>query len=298
MSYPSLAQRAATPARSGGAAAVRGVDGPLPQILVAASGATRCGTTLASALVAVTASALGRNVLLVDATQSGGMLPLLGAPASPPFAAVSPTLTAAAADVAALVPLFEAGPVSTGDAVLVDAGARLGNVLGALAAALAAGVTPGLLVVTGTEAAQLAAAYALIKIAAERGLSAATEVVIVGGDEAEARDAFALLTAGVRRFLDRPLALAAHVPEDPSLAVALSAGMSVHDAAAGSPAAAALTDLAGRWAASAPAPAAGAPNESARAARTSRPQPAASPPRRPAVPGLSGPLAFAAAPAR
>ncbi|HEY0776404.1 MAG TPA: hypothetical protein VGD56_00420 [Gemmatirosa sp.] len=297
MSYPAPAQRAASSARSGGVRVARGGDA-LPRVLIAASGATRCGTTVASALVAATASALGREVLVVDASQSGAMLPLLGAPASAPFAAVSPTLTVAAADVAALVPLLEAPPVSTGDAVLVDAGARLGNVLGALAAALAAGITPGLLVVTGTEAAQLAAAYALIKIAAERGLTAATEVVIVGGDEAEARDAFALLTAGVRRFLDRPLALAAHVPEDPSLAVALSAGMSVHDAAAGSPAAHALADLAGRWATSGHAPAATAVAPNAVAALEPRPRPVAAPPRRPAVPGLTGPLAFAAAPAR
>ena len=318
MSYPPSAQRAASTARSGGAAPVRGGDGPLPQILVAASGATRSGTTLASAILAATTSLHNRDVLLIDATQSGAMRPLLGVPAASAFASVSPSLTVAETSVAALVPLFEAPPVATGDAVLVDAGARLGNVLGVLAAALAAGLTPGLLVVTGTDATQLAAAYALIKIAAERGLTTATEVVIVGGDDAEARDAFALLTAGVRRFLDRPLALAAHVPEDPSLAVALAAGMSIHDAAAGSPAAAALAELAGRWAASDHTPAAtaappialpvaatpsasvpSAASPSSPVARGVRPQPAlAASLRRPAVPGLTGSLAFAAAPAR
>ncbi|GJG86568.1 hypothetical protein tb265_17490 [Gemmatimonadetes bacterium T265] len=285
----------------GGTARTRTGDEPLPSVLVAASGASRCGTTLASAILAVAASSLGRDVLLVDATRSGTLLPLVGAHDA--AAAVSPTLTAAAADVSALFPLLEAPPAAAGAAVLVDAGARLGTVLGALAAALAAGLAPGLLVVTGTDAAQLAAAYALIKVAAERGLTTATEVVVVGGDAAEARDAFALLTAGVRRFLDRPLALAAHVPEDPSLAVALAAGMSVHDAAAGSPAAAALAALAERWAgAPAAAPvtdAAAAPSRHApTTARAAAPRPAAPATRRPAVPGLSGPLAFAAAPAR
>ena len=298
MSYPPAAPRSVTSAATqGGGAGARAGHDPLPQVLVAASGASRCGTTLSSAILAVAASALGRDVLLVDASSSGALLPLLGVHGAT-FAAVSPTLTAAEAGVAALVPLFEAPPVSTGDAVLVDAGARLGNVLGALAAALAAGLAPGLLVVTGTEAAQLAAAYALIKVAAERGLAAATEVVIVGGDATEARDAFALLTAGVRRFLDRPLALAAHVPEDPSLAVALAAGMSVHDAAAGSPAVAALNALAGRWAVAASPPVA-SPDAAARSVRAAGARLAAAPaPRRPAVPGLTGPLAFAAAPAR
>lgn len=300
MSYlPAAHRTASSAALPGGLAGVRGREEPLPQILVAASGASRCGTTLSSAIIAVTSSSLGRDVLLVDASQSGALLPLLGVPTRP-FAAVSPTLTVAEANVAGLVPLLESPPVSAGHAVLIDAGARLGNVLGALAAALAAGLTPGLLVVTGTEAAQLAAAYALVKVAAERGLTAATEIVVVGGDPAEARDAFALLTAGVRRFLDRPLTLAAHVPEDPSLAVALAAGMSVHDAAAGSPAVAALAALAGRWAAATPVPAPVLPpNALAAVAPSVSPRVgAAPPPRRPAVPGLTGPLAFAAAPAR
>ena len=284
--------RNASAAVSGGLAVAREGDaGPVPQILVAASGAARCGTTLSAAILAVTASALGRDVLLVDTCPGGTVLPLLGAPTATNFAAIGPTLRAAAAGVAALVPLLEATTISGSDAVLVDAGSRLGNVLGALAAARAAGRSPGLLVITGTDAAQLAAAYALIKVAAERGLTDATEVVIVGGDEQEAHDAFVLLTAGVRRFLDRPLLLAAHVPEDPSLAVALAAGMSVHDAAAGSPAAAALAPLAARWAASAPTPI-------AVPAIPAVSRPGTPPPRRPAVPGLSGSLAFAAAPAR
>lgn len=285
--------RVASTAVAGGLAVARqGSAAPLPQVLVAASGAARCGTTLSAAILAVTASALGRDVLLIDTCPGGAMLPLLGAPAASTFAAVGPTLRAAAAGVASLVPLLESSPVAAGDAVLVDAGSRLGNVLGALAAALAAGITPGLLVVTGTDTAQLAAAYALIKVAAERGLTTLTEVIIVGGEETEARDAFALLTAGVRYFLDRPLLLAAHVPEDPSLAVALAAGMSVHDAATGSPAVAALDPLATRWAASAPAVAAVPALAAAPRA------PGAPPSRRPAVPGLTGSLAFAAAPAR
>lgn len=270
----------------------RGEEPPLPQLLIVASGASRSGTSLTSAILAASTSALGRDLLLIDACQSGTLLPMLGAQSS--FVAVSPTLTVAEVGVAALVPLFEAPPVSTGDAVLVDAGARLGTVLGALAAALAVGHAPGLLVVTGTDASQIAAAYALIKVAAERGLTTTAEVVIVGGDAIEARDAFALLTAGVRRFLDRPLVFAAHVPEDPSLALALSAGMPVHDAATGSPAALALASLATRWAASSVSTSPSAPVPPPNPGRPA----AAVPARRPAVPGLSGSLAYAAAPAR
>lgn len=285
MSYPPATPRAA------------GSLEPLPRVLVVASGASRCGTTVASALLAATAAAAGRRLVAVDATESGALRPLLGAalgpaaaPDHPPTSGADPLGAAPVvldAPASALLPLFEAAPVVAGAAVLVDAGARLGPVLGALAAALAADLAAGLLVVTGTAPAQLAAAYALVKVAAQRKLAPAIEVVIVGGTAAEAADAFALLAGGARRFLDRPLALAAHVPEDPSLAVAFAAGMSVHDAAAGSPAAAALAPLAERWAAS--------PRSAAAPSAAAPPRPT---PRRPAVPGLSGPLAFAAAPAR
>jgi MinD-like ATPase involved in chromosome partitioning or flagellar assembly len=128
---------------------------------------------------------------------------------------------------------------------LIDAGAELAAVRDALAR------NPGalLLVVTGTGPASLAAAFALVKAtAADRA-----EIIVVGGDSAEAAAAHARLDEGARHFLGRPLPLAAAVPEDPSLAVALAAGMPVHEAAAGSPAAAALHALAER-AALAPAP--------------------------------------------
>jgi MinD-like ATPase involved in chromosome partitioning or flagellar assembly len=216
-------------------------------------------------MLAVSAAALGRRVHLVDAASAGDVgaqAALLGvAPAAlaAGVAPVSATLTLAhlaAGDTLALAgALGEAR--SAADLVVVDAGSRLESVRAVLDAALATAPATGtaarnpaalLLVVTGSDALALAAAYAWIKACAGDGApgAVAAEVVVVGGDPAAAAAACAHLDEAARHFLARPVRLAAAVPDDPSLAVALGAGMSVHDAAAGSPAAAALHALAER----------------------------------------------------
>jgi hypothetical protein len=233
----------------------------------------------------VSAAALGRHVHLVDAA-GGAQLPLLGvapellaadapAPVSATLAltAVPTSHDTAVGDPATLAAALQSAPAA--DLVVVDAGARLDGVQAALAVARGIPGPPGarnpdplLLVATGTEAPALASAYALVKACA----AGPAEVLVVGADPAAAAAAFAHLDEGARHFLARPLRLAAVVPDDPSLAVALAAGMSVHDAAAGSPAAAALHAVAERAPASAAAPV--------------RPHPSPAPPR---------PAAFAAA---
>lgn len=244
-------------------------------------------------MLAVSAAALGRAVRLVDAATSDAargdaQAALLGVvPATlAPGTAVPVSATLALAHVAPGDAPALAGAVAdaraASDLVIVDAGSRLAGVEAALAGAcLAAAGEPAaawggarnpaalLLVVTGTDAPALAAAYALVKVCASGaspgGIShgdVAAEVLVAGVDAAQAAAAAAHLDEGTRHFLARPLRLAAAVPDDPSLAVALGAGMTVHDAAAGSPAAAALHALAER---------AGAAHD--------RMQPAAAPPR-------------------
>lgn len=241
-------------------------------------------------MLAVSAAALGRAVCLVDATAGDVQAALLGvAPAAltagvaVPVSATLALAQVAPGDAPALA-VTVADARAASDLVIVDAGSRLAGVDAALAAAClaAAGEPAGawggarnlaalLLVVTGTDAPALAAAYALVKACASGALhgdarrgDVAAEVLVAGADAAQAAAASAQLDEGTRHFLARPLHLAGAVPDDPSLALALGAGMTVHDAAAGSPAAAALHALAERaGAARAGAARAGAASRSA-----------------------------------
>ena len=193
------------------------------------------------------------------APAAGGALPgVVVVAGSTRGAGTSTTAAVLAASAAALGRAARVEPATHGDEApadqasgalaLVDAGAELA----AVRAALGRNPDALLLVVSGTAPAALAAAFALVKATAP----APAELVLVGGDASAAAAAHARLDEGARRFLGRPLRLAAAVPEDPSLAVALAAGMPVHDAAAGSPAAAALHALAERAVAfAAPVPA-------------------------------------------
>lgn len=228
------------------------VAGALPRVLVMAGSTARAGTSVTAAILAASAAALGHTVCLLDAAD-GAQRALLGIPAladRPPGEPVhlSTTLSVATSSPETLAPTLATARAAA-DVVVVDAGSRLATVRGALdAAALAPGgarnPAAALLVVTSADPAALAAAYALVKSLAAPDLP--VETVVIGADPLAAAAAFAHLDAGARQFLARPLRLAAAVPADPSLAVALGAGMTVHDAATGSPAAAALHPLAER----------------------------------------------------
>jgi hypothetical protein len=145
------------------------------------------------------------------------------------------------------------------DLVIVDGGSRLDTVSACLEAAAPAGDAGSaggadngrnarvrLLVVTGADPIGLAASYALVKAAGQRAPLVETLVLANRLDEEAAAHAFAQLDAGARHFLERPLALAGAVPDDSCLDVALRAGMLLHDAAAGSPAAVAIQPIAER----------------------------------------------------
>ncbi|HYD52450.1 MAG TPA: hypothetical protein VEA99_07475 [Gemmatimonadaceae bacterium] len=183
---------------------------PAP-IVVVAAGRPGLGASVVAALVALAAMTEGEQVLWIEAD----------APEGGPD-----TLAARVANADAY------------ELVVVDAGARAD----AAAAACALEGERTLLLVVGDERADLAASYAMAKavvMAAERDanrLPPTLAVVANRLDAVSARWAAESLADACRRFLGRPMLVAGHLPDDPTLAAAIAAGMPIADAAHGSPA--------------------------------------------------------------
>ncbi|GLC25384.1 P-loop NTPase [Roseisolibacter agri] len=265
-------------------------------VLVVGSGKGGAGTSVVAAMLALSAAAMGRRVLLADLDEHVGPQRLL--------LGVAPTQGLAAlrrgvAPESLLVPvsttlsLLPGGPDDASDAplapaerramlrraastfaqhelVVVDAGSRLDGVRAGLetahAAAQAANAADGnlavrLLVVTGSDPIALAASYALVKSVAAGDAASdlpplSVDVLASRLDDDEARHAFEHLDAAARQFLQQPLRFVGAVPDDATLAVALRAGMPLQDAATGSPAAIAMQSVATKLAVPSPATAA------------------------------------------
>lgn len=246
-------------------------DGAVPTLLVA-SGRGGAGTTLLSALLAVSAAGEGRRVLLVDAddfvgplaltlgvTPRGSWTDLRGGRATPADVAtpVSATLTLVAGGAPRLADAqANAAPMTaaerkacmrrvsmlaeTMDLVVIDCGARLDNVLGA--------VTPHggerlVAVSAGSDPVGLAATYALCKAVGLRHSALPVDVLVNRHEGSDAARCYDAIDAGARQFLGLTLRLAGAIPADPTLDAALRAGMPFPDAAAGSPAAVAAHDV-------------------------------------------------------
>jgi flagellar biosynthesis protein FlhG len=118
------------------------------------------------------------------------------------------------------------------DLVILDAGSRLDGVLRAIGAGAGR-----LLAVSTAEPIAVAATYALVKAIEARVAGFPMELLINRDDGAAARRAADELSSAAVRFLGHEVVCSATIPEDPSLRAALGAGMSLLDAAAGSPAA-------------------------------------------------------------
>jgi MinD-like ATPase involved in chromosome partitioning or flagellar assembly len=121
------------------------------------------------------------------------------------------------------------------DAVVVDAGSRLEQILAA--AAPAGGPAPQLLVVTSADPIAAAASYALVKVLAQRAPATAVALLVAGADAPTAGAAHATVSGAAEQFLGRTVPLAGAVPDDPSLRRAVLGGMPLQDATDGSPAA-------------------------------------------------------------
>ena len=267
---------------SGQLAAVRGFVAnrpplPLPvpegaQVLVVASGKGGLGTSTVASLLALVGAARGRRTLLVDAADgpgarhllfgtagtSAGFAPLGGAGNAVPGAGgitpVTPTLGIATPFAA---PRATSAPTSPAErrsavraltshfggyrSVIVDGGSRLDSIL----AACEAGVDR-LVLITSSDRVALAGAYAIIKSLGQR--LGHRPVALIGNRlSAEAAvEAAALLDSATHHFLERAIEFAGSIPEDACLAAGLAAGMPLVDAAADSPAAAAIDSFAGR----------------------------------------------------
>ncbi len=245
-------------------------------VVVFGSGKGGAGTSVVAALVALAAAGAGRRVLLVDADEHVGPLGhLLGVRPKHALSAlraglepgallvpVSETLTllpgGPAADDQPLAPaerraLFRRVSALYADyeLVVIDGGSQLDLVCACCeGAATAAGTTGGgearLVAVTGVDPISLAATYALVKAAAARSGVSAAEVLVNRADGDAAAQAFAYADDASRQFLGRTLHYAGSLPDDGSLDLALRAGMTLLDAAAGSPAAVAAQELATR----------------------------------------------------
>lgn len=259
--------------RAGQAAAAYGAasrESGVPTLLVA-SGRGGSGTTLLSALLAMSAAGEGHRVLLVDADDFVGPLALTlgvtpraswtdlrGGRATPADVAtpVSTTLTLVAGGAPRLSDASAAQPTTAAerkacmrrvsalaesmDLVVIDCGARLDNVLGA--------ITPHggeriVAVSTGSDPVALAATYALCKAVVQRHSALPVDVLVNRHEGSDAARCYDAIDAGARQFLGFTLRLAGAIPADPTLDAALRAGMPFPDAAAGSPAAIAAHEV-------------------------------------------------------
>lgn len=237
--------------------------------LLCASGRGGSGTTLVSALLAMSAAGEGYRVLLVDADEHVGPLSMLlglraragwqdlrGGRIAPQDIAtpVSTTLTLVAGgaprvagiDATSLnaaerkACMRRVSVLSQGmDLVVIDCGSRFDTV--------SAAITPHaderlLAVSAGADPIGLASTYALCKAVHARHSALPLDVLVNRHEGSEAARCFDAIDAGARQFLGSSLRLAGAIPSDPTLDAALRAGMPFPDAAAGSPAAIAAHD--------------------------------------------------------
>ncbi len=240
--------------------------GDARRVVVVGSGKGGVGTSVVAALLAMTASEAGANVLLVDANDGSPALHFLlgvepahvlsdlrGGGVAPAqlvmhVSASLALLPGGTRDDAALTPaerraLFRrvAGLYASYDLVIVDGGSRLDSVL-----SVCDGGAGRLLAVTTSDRIAVAATYALIKATGARHTELTTEVLLNGCEERAIVQGYEMIQAAAEQFLERTVALAGVVPHDASLRAALGEGMPIGDAAAGSPVAIVIHEMAMR----------------------------------------------------
>lgn len=229
-------------------------------VLVVASGKGGTGTSVSAALLALAIAGEGRQVLLVDGTESYGALHMmLGVTPRHTLAALRDGMVNATdmlTPVDRSLALFPGGAHSDPDEdapsqterrvlsaqvrelyddfdlVVVDAGSRLDAVL----TACDGGVTR-LVLVTPEDRIAMAAGHALIRAIDARMPGLPVDVLASRCDEVEGAAVHAHMQAAALRFLQRDLGHAGCIPADPCLQGGLGAGMTLQEAAAGSPAA-------------------------------------------------------------
>ncbi len=238
-----------------------------PTVLVCASGRGGSGTSMVSALLALSAAGDGHRTLLIDgddligphamllgvtpavrwpALLAGGVhatqLPLEIAPTLALVAggraeSDAPTLSTAErrACFARLHSLAESYAL-----VVIDAGSRLDAMLAAIDSDR---INARLVIITaGSDPIAMASSYALLKAAHTRRPHIEADVLCNRLPDALATRVADTLAHGAEQFLARPLSFAGAIPHDTALDAALRAGMPFLDAVTGSPVAVAAHD--------------------------------------------------------
>jgi MinD-like ATPase involved in chromosome partitioning or flagellar assembly len=175
----------------------------LPVIIVA-TGRPGLGCSVVSSLIALAAMSDGSRVLWLEANAADG----------------GPDTLAAR--------VAQAGEH---DLLVVDAGSRLDG----LFASCSLGGRRTLLLVTGESRPDLAAAYAVAKSAHSHPDAPAIAIASNRLDDSSGQWAAEILVEACGRFLGRAPIIAGVIPDDATLSAALSAGMTIADAAEGSP---------------------------------------------------------------
>lgn len=236
-----------------------------PAIVVVASGKGGTGVSLVSALVGLAVAGEGRRVLLVDGTDSYGALHvMLGVEPRHRLAELrggtvqAEALLVTVTETLSLLPggADEPGeqPMSATerqllsrrarelydgfDLVVVDAGSRLDAVLGACGDGV-----DRLVVLATDDQVTMAASHALIKAVEARLPGLPVDVLVNRADEGAAAVVHGHMATAAMQFLGREVGHAGAVPHDHCLQTGMGAGMTVQDAAAGSPAAVAARDV-------------------------------------------------------
>ena len=239
------------------------------RVLLVGSGKGGIGTSTVAALLAVMAASDGQDVLLVDADESHGALPMLmGVEPRHPLSRlrggeVTPNdLLIELGTGLSLLPLGGTGDpgehlpaaerrallrraASTYgqfDLVIVDAGSKLEQVLAAAASGAAR-----LLAVTAAERISAAATYALIKMVDDRCAGLPIDLLFNRSNLSVATGGFDEIDAATRHFLRRGIDFAGAVPDDDRLRTTMADGVPLQDAAAlGTPATTACHELVAR----------------------------------------------------
>lgn len=224
-----------------------------------ASGKGGVGVSLVSALLGLAVAGEGWRVLLVDGADSYGRLHLMlgvapgrplaaarggdvaiEAPLTPVAGTLSLVLGGGAEPPDAAPPVTERRPAFRRmadlyhhfDLVVVDAGSRLESVV----TACGEGMTHLVMVAT-EDRIMLAASHALLEAIETRIPGLPVDVVVNRANHHAALHVHADLAEAAERLLGRSPRLAGAIPDDPCVQGGLAGGMTVQDAAVGSPAA-------------------------------------------------------------
>jgi len=243
--------------------------------VVVASGKGGVGTSVIASLAALSATARGDKVLLIDANEGSGSLHhLFGVrPTSSLWMLTDErtqpvdvlmsiderlTLVCGGTTGAAVAPATDAerrGALGRlahvykdFDTIIIDAGSRLDTI-----SAVSELTDPTLLLVTSADRLALAANYALVKSVSAKRSDASIAVLANRHSESLAGEACDFLIGACSHFLGRTIDVAGVIPDDPCLQAAVGAGMTVHDALEGSPAAEAVRAVLSRFIPSWPA---------------------------------------------